>query len=1233
MIRYTIICLVAVIPLVFADCARAQTYIMGPLTTGTLTPANYYNSNVIVFGTGFSVNGTTGNFEFSINPECSAFTNAFSQNRNYVLTIAPRTSGLTNIGALNSLEPCQAEETIQYYDGLGRPLQTVQVRASPLANDIVKPFAYDAFEREPVKYMPYTITSGTSDGSYRSGALTVNAGQDAFYNAPPMGVTAINTASAPTAFESSPLNRMVEQGAPGDPWQLGGTTGLAATPGHTTKLIYCSNDAANLTAGSGRWVRMYTVNIDPSTGVRTLVDNGGTGYGVNQLSAIITQDENWTSTQTDARLNTTETYKDKEGHLLLKRTYNYTTSLQVLSTYFVYDDFGNLCYVLPPQANPDGGMSGTGNQATLNALCYQYTYDSKQRPVTKQIPGKGVVSTVYNLIDKPVCAQDANQQNRQEWAYVKYDVLGRVVITGISLSNTSSRTSMQAAITAGLLNSTYTEWEKSGTAAQGYSNTAYPNSGTMVALTANYYDGYSFTGKPSTFAAPSGASAMTKGLLTASKTTILNTMYNATPDMLWMVSYYDDLGRITQSYSEHYLGGTLSIYNYDQFNNSYDFTNVTTATTRQHYVLNGTGTGSVINLTVANGYTYDHMGRKIQTTETVNSGTRIILSQGSYNELGQLMMKSLHSTDDVSFYQNIFYSYNERGWLTASSANLFAEQLQYNANKLNLAGFTAQYNGNIASQTRTAGQATPTTTAYTYTYDYLDRLTKAISTDNYNESGITYDLNGNITALQRTAGTTTNIDNLSYTYTNASGIYTNQVQNITDNATDASGSGYPHGTFVYGYDSNGNINSDASKLLNITTYNQLNLSQSLTANGVTVTYVYDAAGRKLRKLSTAGAGSTTDYIDGLEYDNGTLSFAQTEEGRVLLTGGIANYEYNLTDHLGNNRLSFDTHAAVPTPTQQDDYYAFGYEIPRGAATNPKNEYLYNKKELQEDLQVYDYGARSYDPVIARWSGVDNLSENYYSFSPYIYGAENPVRNVDIDGNKFTDGAMSWVNSMCREMDDDEKSNNKTIESDKEKLAKGGLSEKQERKLNNEISRLENNNCEFKQQRAELAVLAVSDQVYGINVSSELNGGGKEVAETSFNFDSKEVEITIGANTGVDLFAHEMKHCFQFETGQISLAAFGDDKTYAFLHDQLDEIEAYDRQNAFQDSKFGNGNKPLLPNRYLGLPTGPVNYANYNLLPGFQDAIKNKDNVALNQTAQFMRQAFRVNNVTYYGYPK
>jgi RHS repeat-associated protein len=74
--------------------------------------------------------------------------------------------------------------------------------------------------------------------------------------------------------------------------------------------------------------------------------------------------------------------------------------------------------------------------------------------------------------------------------------------------------------------------------------------------------------------------------------------------------------------------------------------------------------------------------------------------------------------------------------------------------------------------------------------------------------------------------------------------------------------------------------------------------------------------------------------------------------------------------------------------------------PLSTSTKLMHNYKYNGKELQDELglNMYDYGARNYDPAIGRWFNIDNLSEDYYDYSPYNYVYNDPVKHIDPDGN-------------------------------------------------------------------------------------------------------------------------------------------------------------------------------------------------------------------------------------------
>lgn len=925
---------------------KAQTYVSSGTMTGTPAAGAYYNGTGITLADGFSFVASPGQslHIYTVTDGCIIQASASSPTatKNYIATSMPRKAGYipgANIG-------CDVMQTIQYMDGLGRPSQTVQVKGSTSGKDIVQPFEYDAFGREVKKYLPYANTGGTDNGSFK---LTAVTDQAAFFLTPPTGVSQIKSPYAISGIEPSPLNRVVEQGAPGEPWQLTGTTGLSQTPGHTVKMDYLTNDqttAFSSTPSStnlgSRKVALYTATTNNDQSRNLLRTNNNELYGAGQLYLTITKDENWVAA--NGCVGTTEEYKDKEGKVVLKRTYNNKGGVvEMLSTYYVYDDFGNLAFVLPPATNPDNNTAITN----LDDMGYQYRYDERNRLVEKKLPGKGWEYMVYNKIDQVVMTQDAVQRakNPQQWLFTKYDILGRVVIAGVynddlhgGQANTNYRIAFQA-----LAYSAPGQWETrdNNNSVTSYSNNAIPQGSINNYLTISYYDNYSIPGIP--FTTPIGTSSATMGLPTANKTNILGST-----TMLWSAQYYDDNGRVVQSNSQNHLGGL------DVVVNTLDsFSGLLTASSRSH---TGTGGNAV---TIANRYSYDHMDRKVQTWQTTNSDAEVSLSNLDYNEVGQLKSKSLGNG-----LQTTTYTYNERGWLKTQNSAQFNMDLKYN-DAIN--SMAPQYNGNIANQVYTNGNSN----TFNYSYDNLNRLTNGSTNATGMSEVLTYDVMGNISTLSRDGG--------------AAGTYnyngTNRLGQITGGSL---------ATGVYQYDLNGNTTYDG-RLSKQITYNVFNLPQTVSGG---LSYTYNGAGQKIRKQSS----TTTDYVNGIQYSNNAIEFVQTEEGiaRRLGSSNSYSYEYNLNDHLGNTRATFYKNPSTQAlqVVQRDDYYAFGLQKSALASTN---KYLYNGKELQDEMGQYDYGARFYDPVIGRWTSVDPLAEKMRRWSPYNYGFNNPIRFVDPDG--------------------------------------------------------------------------------------------------------------------------------------------------------------------------------------------------------------------------------------------
>ena len=810
----------------------------------------------------------------------------------YALTTAAQDASHNYVRTRSMLDEMGGKylDKVEYFDGLGRPFQTVLKKVTASNSNLVTLQEYDVAGRAVNSWLPIVSSAEyVAPAAFKSSAPS-NYGNDSRPYGQPV-------------YEASPLNRTVKEYGPGAAWH----------GGHSVNTDYLANSTAN--------AQLNCINYGVSS-AGALTSNGS--YASGQLSVVKTTDED---------LNVSYTFTDKMGHVVLSRQMK---GSETHDTYYVYDDKSNLCFVLQPMYQ---------SLANLDLYAFQYKYDGRNRCIWKKLPGAGYMEMVYDNADRLVFSQDGNQRalTSGNWTYYKYDGLNRLTEQGTCTNKVTT-------------------------------------SGTNV-LVQHFYDSYAFRSQAgfnnSNF--PDDASGNGKGALTASVATVLGSS-----NKIYTAYYYDIKGRVVKTVQSNPLGG------YDVAATVYTFTNKPATVTHTH-----TASGKTTRTEVYT-YSYDHADRLLKVEHTLG-GTKITLADYAYDNLGRLQSKSLHG----SATNKLTYAYNVRGWLTGISGSKFTQNLYYNTG-------TAKYNGSISSMTWKAGNES-TIRGYKFTYDGLSRLMNATygetagintNTNRFSENVTAYDKNGNIKTLQRYGQTAASsyglIDNLTFT------LGGNQLSRVDDAAAaSAYNGGFEFKDGVkqaneYTYDSNGNLTKDLNKGISTITYNVLNLPNMVTfSDGSTIAYTYGADGTKLKTVHKTGSTTTTtDYCGNVVYENGVQKLLLTEEGYVTQSDG--KYHYYLKDHQGNNRVVINQSGTVE---EANHYYPFGGVFASSGNVQP---YKYNGKEYdsKKGLNWYDYGARHYDAVLGRFTTNDRFAEKYYSMSPYQYGANSPVGNIDVNGDSI-----------------------------------------------------------------------------------------------------------------------------------------------------------------------------------------------------------------------------------------
>ena len=191
-------------------------------------------------------------------------------------------------------------------------------------------------------------------------------------------------------------------------------------------------------------------------------------------------------------------------------------------------------------------------------------------------------------------------------------------------------------------------------------------------------------------------------------------------------------------------------------------------------------------------------------------------------------------------------------------------------------------------------------------------------------------------------------------------------------------------------------------------------------NGNSISYVHTPTGEKLRETYTTSVPNITKPI-GLpfslappeiqsvitkDYWGTDIICKNGEPQQFFFDGGFADikdtgltWHYYVKDHLGCNRIVQDEKGKVEATY---NFYPFGgyFDHCEELYThNISQPFTFQGKEYtgMYGLGMFDFGARLHAPLIGRWTSVDQLSEKYYSWSPYVFCLNNPVRNTDSDG--------------------------------------------------------------------------------------------------------------------------------------------------------------------------------------------------------------------------------------------
>lgn len=830
---------------------------------------------------------------------------------NYIYTITPQES-VTQKGQLLSKKHLAS---VTYYDGLGRPKQTVAVGVTPSGKDLVSHIGYDEFGRQDKDWLP--VPASGSKGSFRDDA---EAQTLSYYNHPAFD----NTQNPYTEriYEASPLNRVLEVGAPGNKWKANPDSDAD----RTIKTDYDANGWDDL-------VRWFEVDFEAGNTQKPVLRDKGV-YPAGQLYKNTTKDENWRHYTYSQDSNKTETYTNKQGQVILKRAFS---NRSWHDTYYVYDDYGNLTFVIPPEVQTYASVWQQGDYKYVSLSNYDGLFTT---PINNEAYkyGAAYLSSwdksirlyygVYNLsghtvkngshFDLPKMGVPLPSARLSGYAYYTtaegerharsitgYLMQNRITISGFPTEPLKHIRFNLLAVVGEIRLDRHIDNFKNQLQTMMY-HYRYDHRNRLVEKKIPgkewEYIAYDTQDRP-VLTADAEMRKANQALKTeydafdrVTKTGLVTGVYggahkyfkasiNKPIATLYTQNFYDRYSFDRQSLNLPRSAVTGTQTQGLQTGSRVRVLNTEPAevyiTTLLGYDKKGrliySGTHNpAIDATTQQTHTLDFVGRTLKTTtvETKNGNTLTKVDDFAYDHAGRLIDHDLtlngqqedlvHNTYDElgqlaqktvgGGLQTIDYDYNIRGWLRhINNPDALGDDLfGFELDYGNL------YNGNIQNTYwKTANDGIKR--RYYYYYDGLNRLNGATyyapGTWGAYRTWYNYDRNGNIKRLSRRGAQNVGIDYLTYAYNG------NQLLAVTDSYNHSEGfdDGNTNG-FDYIYDANGNLTQDKNKGITMR-YNHLNLPVfTQVKHDGHLKYTYDALGNKLEKevYTYGGYGAAID---------------------------------------------------------------------------------------------------------------------------------------------------------------------------------------------------------------------------------------------------------------------------------------------------------------------------------------------------------------------------------------